>query len=252
MAASKSLLAALVLATLMALAVADKPSQSQTSQVDPVCLGTAADFAILTMAGISTLPASVITGDIGVSPIAATAMTGFSLVMDPSNDFSTSTQVTGKCYAADYATPPGINDTPAKMTAAIGDMMTAYTDAAGRAISDDANLNINNGVATKIGGLTFYEGVYKWGSNVKFDSDITLSGDSSRQMPVGQPVGLDLYQRSSVCHPKPQTSNPQSCNSLFIYQITGNLVAGLGARVRPSSSHTSAKKHQQAVHMVSC
>eukprot|EP00527_Entomoneis_sp_CCMP2396_P000263 CAMPEP_0198140588 /NCGR_PEP_ID=MMETSP1443-20131203/3740_1 /TAXON_ID=186043 /ORGANISM="Entomoneis sp., Strain CCMP2396" /LENGTH=66 /DNA_ID=CAMNT_0043803069 /DNA_START=59 /DNA_END=256 /DNA_ORIENTATION=+ len=41
---------------------------------DPVNLGTAGDFAILAAAGISTIN-STITGDIGVSPIAATAMT---------------------------------------------------------------------------------------------------------------------------------------------------------------------------------
>jgi hypothetical protein len=136
MAASKTLLAALVLATLTALAVAQS-----------VDLGSAEKFAILTKTGISTVPASVILGDIGVSPIAATAMTGFSLIMNPSGTFSASTQVTGKCYAADYASP-----TPSKMTTAIGDMETAYTDAAGRAISDNANLNVKAGL---IAGETF-------------------------------------------------------------------------------------------------
>ena len=47
--------------------------------VQPVLLGTAGDFAILSKTGISTVPTSAITGDIGVSPIAAGAGAGFSL-----------------------------------------------------------------------------------------------------------------------------------------------------------------------------
>ena len=88
-------------------------------------LGKAGDFAILTASGITTVPPSAITGDIGCSPIAGTAMTGWSLSMDSTNTFSTSTQVTGKAYGADYTSP-----TPAKLTIAIADMKTAYTDAA--------------------------------------------------------------------------------------------------------------------------
>jgi hypothetical protein len=61
--------------------------------LEAVDLRSAGAFVILAKAGISTVPSSVITGDIGVSPIAATAMTGFSLIADASNTFSTSTQV---------------------------------------------------------------------------------------------------------------------------------------------------------------
>jgi hypothetical protein len=46
-----------------------------------------------------------LTGDIGVGPIAGTAFTGFSETADASKLFSTSPQVIGKMYAADYATP---------------------------------------------------------------------------------------------------------------------------------------------------
>ena len=87
MVAFNPLPAALVLVTLTVLAVAQPPIQVYVS------LGSATDFVILTKAGISTVPKSVITGDIGVSPIAATAMTGFSLIADASNMFSTSAQV---------------------------------------------------------------------------------------------------------------------------------------------------------------
>ena len=109
-----------------------------------VNLGTAGDFVILSKAGISTTGTTGIVGDIGVSPIDSTAITGFGLGMDATNTFANSSLVTGKVYAADY-TPP----TPAKMTTAVSDMETAYTDAAGRTNPTATELGAGN-----IGGLT--------------------------------------------------------------------------------------------------
>ncbi len=135
----------------------------------PVDLGSAGSFVILTKSGISTTGTTSIVGDIGVSPIVATAITGFGLIMDSSNEFSTSdpsSLVTGKVYAADYAVP-----TPAKMTTAVSDMETAYTDAAGRTLPDATELG-----AGDIGGLTLAPGLYKWSSGVTIPTDVTLSG----------------------------------------------------------------------------
>lgn len=133
--------------------------------VDPVNLGTAGDYAILAKTGISTVPNSVITGNIAVSPITATAITGFSLTMDSTNEFSVSDQVTGKVYAASYTSP-----TPSNLTTAISDMETAYTDAAGRAV-DFTELYTGD-----ISGQTLTAGVYKWGTGVMINSDVTLHG----------------------------------------------------------------------------
>jgi hypothetical protein len=135
----------------------------------PVLLGTAGDFVILAKAGITTAPTSIITGDIGVSPIAASFMTGFSLTADSSNQFATSVQVVGNVYAANYAVP-----TPAKMTTAISDMETAYTDASGR-----ANPDFNEYKAGLLGGLTLEPGLYKWTSDVYISDDVTISGGSN-------------------------------------------------------------------------
>jgi hypothetical protein len=93
----------------------------------PVNLGTAGNYVILSESGISTSPPSTVTGNVGVSPISATAISGFSLVLDSSGAFSTSYQVAGKVYAADYAVP-----TPTNLATAVSDMQTAYNDAAGR------------------------------------------------------------------------------------------------------------------------
>src|ERR1035437_9786749 len=132
----------------------------------PVNLGTAGNFVILAKSGISTVPPSVITGDIGVSPIHSSAITGFALDLTAGSAFATSTQVTGKVYAPDYAAP-----TPANLTTAIGDMQTAYTDAAGRTIPDFTELG-----AGQIGGLTLAPRLFKWSTDVLISTDVTLSG----------------------------------------------------------------------------
>ncbi len=131
----------------------------------PVVVGTAGDFSILAKSGISNVPTSSVTGDIGVSPIAATAITGFALVLDGSGQFSTSSQVGGKVYAADYAPP-----TPSKLTTAINSMEAAYTDAAGRT-PQFTDLGDGN-----IGGLTLPPGVYNWTTGVTIPTNVILSG----------------------------------------------------------------------------
>ncbi|MBC8094590.1 MAG: DUF3494 domain-containing protein, partial [Akkermansiaceae bacterium] len=68
-------------------------------------LGTAANYVVLAKSGISTVPPAAVTGNLGVSPIDSTAITGFSLIMDVSGEFATSSQVTGNIFAPDYATP---------------------------------------------------------------------------------------------------------------------------------------------------
>ena len=133
-----------------------------------VKLGLAGSFAILSKSGISTVPPSVITGDIGVSPAAATYMTGFSLTANATNVFSTSTQVIGRAYAANYASP-----TPSNLTTAIGDMQTAFTDAAGRAP------NVTELGAGNIGGMTLPRGVYKWGTGLLIPTNVTLIGSAT-------------------------------------------------------------------------
>jgi len=150
----------------------DTSSDSTTGNIgepgSPVDLGDAGDFAILAKSGISNVPPSAITGDIGVSPLSATAITGFSLTADASEVFSTSAQVTGNVYASDYAPP-----TPANLTTAVLDMELAFTDAAGRA-PDVTELGAGN-----IGGMTLDAGVYRWGTGLLIPTDLTLDGSST-------------------------------------------------------------------------
>jgi len=136
--------------------------------LQPVDLRTADPFAILGKTGISTSPISNITGDIGVSPIDSTAITGFSLIADASGTFSTSSQVVGKVYASDYAAP-----TPSFMTTVIGDMELAYADAASRT-PDFIELH-----AGDLSGKTLVPGVYKYSTDVIINTDVTLSGSAT-------------------------------------------------------------------------
>jgi hypothetical protein len=133
-----------------------------------VDLRTAKNYAILAESGISTVPTAAITGNLGISPAAASFITGFSLIADSTNVFSTSPQVTGKVYAADYTAP-----TPSALTTAISDMQLAFTDAAGRAPG------VTELGAGNIGGMTLAPGVYKWGTGLLIPTDVTLAGTAT-------------------------------------------------------------------------
>jgi len=129
----------------------------------PVNLGTAGGYVVLSKAGISGTTATV-TGNLGVSPAAATYITGFSLIADSSNTFSTSAQITGRVYAADYAVA-----TPAALTTAISDMELAFTAAAARAPD-----------FTEVGAATTSDpmlpGVHRWSGALLVPSTVTLTG----------------------------------------------------------------------------
>ena len=73
-----------------ALALATTCSTNVYAQEPTIYLDAASKYVILSKTGISTVPTSSITGDIGVSPIAASAITGFSKTMDSSGEFWTS------------------------------------------------------------------------------------------------------------------------------------------------------------------
>jgi hypothetical protein len=127
-------------------------------------LGTASNYAIVAKSAISNVPTSVVTRDVALSPAAASYVTGFALTKAGTS--WTSPQVTGLVFAANNDPP-----TPTLLTTAVGDMLTAYADAAGRASPDFLNLG-----GGEIGGLTLLPGLYKWTSTLTIPADITLAG----------------------------------------------------------------------------
>jgi len=132
-----------------------------------VDLGASGNYVILAKTAITNVPTSAITGDMGISPAAASYITGFAIVK--ATGYATSAQVTGKIYAADMAAPTGIN-----LTTAVNNMLTAYTDAAGRPFPDFSELGTGN-----IGGKTLAPGLYKWTNSVTMPSNVTIAGSAT-------------------------------------------------------------------------
>lgn len=190
------------------------PFGAPTTVVD---LGRSIEYAILAKTGISTVPASAITGNIGVSPAAATLMTGFELVADWTNVFSTSTQVTGRCYASNYAVP-----SPSDLTTQVSNMETAYTDAAGRADSRGAE---NNGGA--MGGTTFLPGVYSWTTIINIASAISFDGqgNSGSVFILKTTKGITMSANIGTT-----LSNGASAANIF-WQVAENVVIGAGGHM---------------------
>lgn len=132
-----------------------------------VNLRDAGNYVILAQTAINNNPTSKITGDLGLSPAATSYVTGFALTN--ATGYATSPQVTGSIFAADMAAPTGIN-----LTTAVENMLTAYTDAAGRPTPDFLELGTGN-----IGGKTLAPGLYKWTSTVTMPTDVTISGSAT-------------------------------------------------------------------------
>ncbi|MDB4960083.1 MAG: large protein [Myxococcales bacterium] len=180
----------------------------------PVNLRTAGNYAILAKGAITTVPTSMVTGDVAVSPAAASYITGFSLTADPSNVFSTSAQVIGKVYAANYAVP-----TPATLTLAVNDLELAYTAAAERV---PTQIDVGAG---DIGGRTLTSGVYRWSGALSIPTDVTLAG-SATDVWIFQTVG-DV----GVTAGKRITLTGGALPRNVFWQIAGSMTLGAQAHV---------------------
>jgi hypothetical protein len=125
----------------------------------PVIMGTAGNFVILAQSAITDVPASTVTGDVGLSPA-----TGAGIGL-------TCAEVIGVTYSVDAAGPLPCRVTDAtRLTTAISDKDTAYTDANSRA-PDYTELGAGN-----IGGLNLGPATYKWGTGVVIPTNVTLTG----------------------------------------------------------------------------
>lgn len=134
----------------------------------PVGLGTAEPFAVLAGSAVSNTGASVLTGDLGVSP--GTAVTGF---------------------------PPGlvggtqhVNDAVALQ--AQSDLVTAYDDAAGRSTTRDVT-------GEDLGGQTLVSGVYSHGSGMALTGTVTLDAQ-------GDPNAVFIFQAASTLITAPNST----------------------------------------------
>lgn len=150
------------------------PTGAVCTGANCVSLGTAANYVVLAKTGVSTVPSSIVTGNVGLSPASRTYLTGWSETYDVTDTYATSAQVVapGKLYAADLVG----GTTSADLNTAVLNMGTAYTDAAGRTATSAATTNVGAGTLTS---LTLTPGVYEWGSAVSIPTDLTLNGSAT-------------------------------------------------------------------------
>lgn len=198
--------------------VAEGPAGAVSTAAGSVSLGTAGQYAILAKAGVSTVPNSVVTGNVGLSPTARVGLTGWSetAAADNSDLYSTSAQVAapGKLYAADYAVP-----TPTNLGTAVLNMEAAYTDAAGRTATSAATTNLGAGTLT---GQTLTAGVYEWGSAVTIPTDLTFSGSATDVWILKVAGTLDMAAAKNVI-----LSGGALPQNIF-WQVSGAVTMGAG------------------------
>jgi hypothetical protein len=189
-----------------------------------VNLFTAGNYAILTTAGVSTVPQSAITGDVGVSPIALTAVTGFTDTLHSSGQYATSTQVVGKITAADMGAPASV-----ALTTAISDRLIAYNDAFAR-IAPFANDNLGAGLLDLTTITTFSPGVYKWDSPVGINADIYIAGSGPGVGKGETDVFIFKIAQSLTVAPAVQVilSGGALAKNIF-WQVAGASTIGAGA-----------------------
>ncbi len=189
----------------------------------PVALGAsdnlagAGAYVLLAKTQITNVTGSSITGGhLGLSPAAASFITGFSLVDGPSLVYSTSASVVppGKIYAADYTSP-----TPSNLTTAVLAMEAAYSDAASRTNPDELNLSGGN-----LGGLTLAPGLYTWGSGVTIPADVTLAGGANDVWIFQISDDLDVSTGKQVVLSGAQAKN-------VYWQVAGQVVIHANAHV---------------------
>lgn len=133
--------------------------QQSATALAAVNLGLAGEFVILSKSGVTDVFQSAITGDVGASPI-----TGAAILLE-------CVEVTGTIYSVDAAGPACKTTNATRLTSAVGDMQTAYTDLAGRVNPDFVNLG-----AGDIGGRTLTPGLYNWSSGLLIPTDINIAG----------------------------------------------------------------------------
>jgi hypothetical protein len=160
----------------------------------PLDLGTAGVYSVLGGESVTNTGATVLNGNVGVSP--GTAISGFPPGV-----------VGGTMHAAD-----------AHALQAQSDLTTAYNDAAGRAA--DANLPV------ELGGLTLRGGVYVAASSLGLTGRLTLDG-------AGDPRSVFVFQIGSTLTTASASSirminGAQPCN--VFWQVGSSATLGTGSQ----------------------
>jgi len=138
-----------ILIGMLLLIILTAPVSLLSETIEPVNLGSTERFAILAASLITNNPISAVTGDIGLSPAAGSAITGFGL-----------SEVTGTIYTVDATGPAGSVADAEMLQTAQGDLTNAYNDASARTpvpVGDFLNPGSGN-----LGGQILVPGLYKF------------------------------------------------------------------------------------------
>jgi hypothetical protein len=206
-----------------------------------VILGDAGNYVILAETGITNVPTSAVTGNMGLysstssTTITSADITGFGLVLHNSGVHSSSPQVapvpasggpSGNVYASDYLAP-----TPSNLLSAVDGMKEAYTDIED-IVNDPANantvtLNLGGG---KIGGLTLTSGVYNFTSDINIGAEMYFDGEESS----GDSAAVFVIKTSGnivqAAAKKVILTGGALAENIF-WQVAGNVAVGAGAHL---------------------
>jgi hypothetical protein len=188
-------------------------------------LGAAAGYVILTKAGASTVPNSVVTGNVGVSPAARGSLTDWSETYDVTDTYATSAQVVApyKLYADDLVG----GTTKVDLGTAVLSMEGAYTDAAGKAPAGGGLITACPGAGAFDGTVVppLAAGVYTCAVNVTIPTNFTLNG-SATDVWVFQITGT-LTQSSATEVLLTGGALPQN----VFWQVSGDIEIGTTAHM---------------------
>ena len=178
----------------LAVGVAWSGSIAPAYAADPVLLGTASSFAVLAGSEVTNTGASVVSGDLGVSP--GTAVSGF-----PPGTVNNGTQ-----HVADAVALQAQND-----------LTTAYVQAANAPTDTDLT-------GTDLGGLTLIPGVYEDTSDMQLTGALTLNAG-------GDPNAVFIFKAGSTLTTASNASvnlinGASPCN--VFWQVTSSATLGTG------------------------
>lgn len=202
---------------------APAPSGTTCTGTGCVDLGSAANYVILAEAGVTYTPTATasstpkITGNIGVSPAAATTIAGFALNLPAGGTYSTSTLVTGAIYAPGYAPP-----TPSNLTTAVNDKLTAYNAAAGMAPAGGGLITACPGVGI-LNAITITPGVYNCANPVSITGSVTLDGPGVYVFQFAQTLTQDASTQVIL-------TNGATAQNVF-WQVAGAVAIGASAHM---------------------
>ena len=182
--------------TALALFLSTALCQTLSAQTAPT-LGTAQSFAVLGASTVTNTGPSVITGNLGLSPL--TSITGF---------------------------PPGIvigtiHQADAVATQAQADALTAYNSLAGQTC-----LPTNNLTGQDLGGLTLTAGVYCFSSSAGLTGTLTLDAQGNPNAVFIFQIGSTLITASNSSVKMINSGVP--CNVFF--QVRSSATLGTGTQ----------------------